>query len=500
MNEQLVQRIRECPSLPSLPAIAMQVLELAQKPDVDIVEIAKIISKDPALSSKILRTVNSSFYGRSQHVATVSHALVILGLQSVKTLVLGFTLVMTLSKAKGKGFRHLAYWKRSIFAATAARMIAGRVSLVQQEEAFLAALLKDIGILVLGQVLGDQYGEIYASAKTHQDLPAVEMQALGMTHADVGGMLAEQWRLPPLLAMPIAHHHSPEQVTDSQLRKLTELVRLSGRCADVFVDDEPAQAIAMVRQSCHELYRMSASDADALLADIGTRTKEVASLFDINIGSALEYEAVLKKANDALVVITLQSQQQASTLQQQNKQLLRQATTDGLTGLSNRALLDGFLAEQFNEATRRARPLSLLMLDLDNFKHINDTHGHQAGDEVLRMMGKLLRAAAKPTDLPARYGGEELAVVLPGVTRLAAASLAETIRRAAAAREINCGKVSVPVTVSIGVATFEPGGPFRDVAHLVKAADLAVYAAKRAGRNCVRVFGAAAKSVPGAAA
>src|SRR3954449_6325114 len=115
MNEQLVQKIRACPNLPSLPAIAVQVLELAQKADVDIAEIARIISKDPALSGKILRTVNSSFYGRSQHVSTVSHALVILGLQSVKTLVLGFSLVTNLTKSKAKAFKYLTYWRHSIY-------------------------------------------------------------------------------------------------------------------------------------------------------------------------------------------------------------------------------------------------------------------------------------------------------------------------------------------------------------------------------------------------
>ena len=126
MNEQLVQKIRNCPNLPSLPAIAVQVLELAQKSDADIAEIARIISKDPALSSKILRTVNSSFYGRSQNVSTISHALVILGLQSVKTLVLGFSLVSNLSKTRAKGFKHVIYWKRSIFAATASRSLAAK--------------------------------------------------------------------------------------------------------------------------------------------------------------------------------------------------------------------------------------------------------------------------------------------------------------------------------------------------------------------------------------
>src|SRR5688572_21516545 len=194
MNDALVDRIKQCPTLPSLPAIAMQVLDLAQKPDVDIAEIARTISKDPALSGKILRTVNSSFYGRSQAVATISQALVIMGLQSVKTLVLGFSLVTNLSKSKSGGFKHVLFWKRSIYAATAARTIAARLNVVQREEAFLAALLKDVGMLVLDQVLGDAYGEVCNKAPAHEDLPAAERAALGMTHADAGGVLAAVWK------------------------------------------------------------------------------------------------------------------------------------------------------------------------------------------------------------------------------------------------------------------------------------------------------------------
>ena len=141
-----------------------------QKADVDIAEIARIISRDPVLSSKILRTVNSSFYARSQNVGTISHALVILGLQSVKTLVLGFSLVSNLTKAKGKGFQHLNYWKCSVHAATAARTIASKIGIVQQEESFLAALLMDIGMLVLDQVIGEPYGELHARAPSHAEL------------------------------------------------------------------------------------------------------------------------------------------------------------------------------------------------------------------------------------------------------------------------------------------------------------------------------------------
>src|SRR5215208_5586524 len=170
MNEQLLTKIRQCPTLPSLPAIAMDVLDMAQREEVDIAEIARIISKDPALSSKILRTVNSSFYGRSQSVSQVSQALVILGLQAVKTLVLGFSLVNNLSKNKAKGFKHLDYWKRSIFAACAAKTLAAKVHVVQAEECFLAALLQDIGMLVLDQVVRDEYGAINEKSKSHREL------------------------------------------------------------------------------------------------------------------------------------------------------------------------------------------------------------------------------------------------------------------------------------------------------------------------------------------
>src|SRR3954471_4793714 len=182
MSPQFEERIRNCPNLPSLPAIAVQVLELTQNHNVDIAEIARTISRDPALSGKILRTVNSSFYGRPQHVSTISHALVILGLQSVKTLVLGFSLLTSLSKDKPRGFKHLDYWKRSAYAASAARVLCSKLKSVQQEEAFLAALLQDIGMLVLDRVLGEEYGRVCASAGSHAELRDRERQALQTDH------------------------------------------------------------------------------------------------------------------------------------------------------------------------------------------------------------------------------------------------------------------------------------------------------------------------------
>jgi diguanylate cyclase (GGDEF)-like protein len=488
MNQELVKSIRDCPSLPSLPAIALQLLEMAQTEQVDIAEIARIISKDPALASKILKTVNSSFYARSQTISTISHSLVILGLQSVKSLVLGFSLVSTLSQKKAKGFKHIVYWRRSIYSATAARLLAQKLQVVQQEECFLAALLQDIGMLVLDQVIPDQYGEIHEKVTNHQELLGVEQAALGMNHADVSRIIAEHWKLPPVLSVPMSLHHKPSEVTEAALRKLTEVVALAGRCADVFVDEHAAEAIAHVRKFCHENYKIAEPDCDALMDEICKRTKEVAPLFEISISSSVNYEAILAKANQALVDLTLKTQQQAVSLEHEAVKLKEAATTDGLTGLANRATLDQFMDKQFAAAVRDQTPLAVLMMDVDQFKSINDKNGHSAGDQVLRMLGRLLKSAARSRDLAARYGGEELVLVMPGTVKATAAAIAESIRRTIAAKPISCEAGSVSVTISIGVASLEPGLPFRDAAQLMRAADLAVYAAKQAGRNCVKVF------------
>jgi two-component system, cell cycle response regulator len=497
MNEQLVEKVKACQTLPSLPAIAVQVLQIAQSPDADITKIAHLITQDPALSSKILKTVNSSFYGRSQNVGTISQALVILGLQSVKTLVLGFSLVTNLraGKSTGGGFDHIQYWKRSAYAATAAKLLCTKAGIVQTEEAFLATLLADIGMLVLDTVLGDEYSAVCAKAATHNDLARVESEVLGLTHADVGKIMTESWKLPPLLSTPVAHHCSPQDVTDPQLARLSDLVRLAGRCADVFVDPEAASAIQDVRNHCLKLHKMAEVDCDALLAEIGNKTREIASLFEINLGSPVQYEQILKRANEALVEITLQTQQQATVFKQeashlaeQNVKLKEQATTDPLTQLGNRQRFDSFLAEQFEHATQRGTCLSLIMIDLDHFKKINDTHGHPAGDAVLRHVAKLLRTAARSQDLACRYGGEEMTLILPGTTRTTAAATAETVRRVICARPIPIDGGTLNVSASIGVASFEPGGPLKTAAHVVKAADLALYNAKHSGRNCVKIF------------
>jgi two-component system cell cycle response regulator len=166
------------------------------------------------------------------------------------------------------------------------------------------------------------------------------------------------------------------------------------------------------------------------------------------------------------------------------------AVTDALTGLHNRRYLDSHLAALFDEATLKGRPISVLLMDIDRFKGINDTYGHDAGDEVLREFAARVRQHTRGIDVVARFGGEEVVVVVPDSGLEGARMMAERIRERveAAPFSIHRGTRTIAVTVSIGVATREPGD--LNGSDIMKRADLGLYRAKDEGRN--RVVAAAA--------
>ena len=158
------------------------------------------------------------------------------------------------------------------------------------------------------------------------------------------------------------------------------------------------------------------------------------------------------------------------------------ATRDGLTGLYNHRTFYVLLGDELARAQRFDRPLSLLLLDIDHFKRVNDTHGHLAGDAVLRGLGELLGREARAVDRVCRYGGEEIIIILPETDLETAANIAERLRAAVEAQPFDANATAIRITVSIGVASWPAVG---DAQALIAAADTAMYAAKQDGRNRV---------------
>lgn len=160
--------------------------------------------------------------------------------------------------------------------------------------------------------------------------------------------------------------------------------------------------------------------------------------------------------------------------------------TDVLTGLPNRRRLEETLEREVTRALRFDAPLSVVMLDLDHFKRVNDTHGHRAGDAVLAAVGQVVAAELREVDAAGRYGGEELLLILPEATLDGARAAAERVRAAIAARAVQWDGRPLQVTASAGCATLMPGLA-RSADELVRAADAALYRAKKAGRDRVEV-------------
>ena len=165
--------------------------------------------------------------------------------------------------------------------------------------------------------------------------------------------------------------------------------------------------------------------------------------------------------------------------------LREQSTHDALTGLYNRRYLEETLGRELVSAERHGYPVSVIMGDLDHFKAVNDSYGHLAGDEVLRVFGALMRQHARGSDIYCRYGGEEFLLVMPQMAEDSAVERAEQLRLAMAASPVPYGASPIAVTASFGVATFPRDGSTGD--ELIAAADSALYAAKAAGRNRINV-------------
>jgi diguanylate cyclase (GGDEF)-like protein len=173
-----------------------------------------------------------------------------------------------------------------------------------------------------------------------------------------------------------------------------------------------------------------------------------------------------------------------------NRLLSEVSSRDALTGLYNRWFVMEKIDSEMNRAVRHGSPMSLLMLDIDHFKRVNDTWGHGAGDQVLQGIGQLLRDSCRVYDVPGRYGGEEFCIVLPETKPGSTGIVAERIRSRIEATTMACGDTSIVVTASIGIAGMEmpESSDLLSPAALIDRADRALYSAKNRGRNRVEMW------------
>lgn len=490
MQPELATLLDRCPDLPTPPGVALRVIALAQDPKADLNATADAIGLDPALAARILRIANSPLFASATRrpPETVSRALALLGLNAALTLALGFSLATTMRGGGQVAAAREQYWRRSVLSAMAARLLGEDAGLDRPEELMLAGLLQDIGALALMQVLPERYTLLDPGPPGLAPL-ARERTLFGSDHAEVGAWLAARWNLPAWLQDSIARHESGPWDGDAAL----SCVGGSGVVADLWMQ---AGTPEQLRALAAELERRTGLDGPStarLLERLSASAPELGALFDVRLDDPRDVRAVHGRVQELMVVRNLieirnaaVARRELEALKARTQDLTEQARRDPLTGAYNRLQLEEVLEREFRDALEHGRPLSIAFIDLDDFKRINDRHGHLVGDQVLQEFTRCLAGHLRQSDLLARYGGEEFLIVLGNCDAAAARVTLERIL-AEISRTPMALVDGVPlyITFSAGLASQGGGDGFASAQDLLRAADEALYGAKRDGRNQV---------------
>jgi diguanylate cyclase (GGDEF)-like protein len=502
---ELFEALDNSTNLPTLPGIARELLEISEWEDVDLSAVADIVSKDVSLTAKILRVVNSAFYGLSREVSTISQALVILGLRATRSLTLSFSVLSACPTQQTPRFDYAAFWTRSLNTATCAHALAGVLGFQTEEEAFLAGLLQDIGVLVLAHCVPDAYAPVLADTPDAlAPSRTTERKHLGHDHVQVARFLFDKWNFPASLIIPITNHHSPDapQDADHTAHVAIGIQYLSGKLGEwLYSQQADVQALEKLEAFASTRLAISPQELRGLLQDVDRRAEEYSALFDVHAVRPDTYTGLLQKANLVLGEITTEQESLVNELQRTkeealklseqlriaNNRLLEEARTDPLTGLANRRMFRDFLNREIERAVRHGGQIALLFVDLDDFKSVNDTHGHLRGDALLRHVAAILSRQTRNSDILARYGGEEFVIALVEVTSKGAMTAAERVRSAVESTPLpkDADSVELQTTVSVGVVTWDKERGRMSPEALLAEADRAMYEAKRAGKNCV---------------
>ena len=494
MNQEVLEQALRCPTLPSLPAVAVRVLELTADVDVSVEDLSSAIETDQGLAARILKTVNSSYYGLRRPCGSINQALVILGLSTIKSLALGFSLVGTLAADAHDGFDYIAYWRRGIYTAVAAKAVARAGGVALEEEAFLAGLLQDMGMIALHRTLGDAYTRVLAqSGGDHRNLARCELAALEIQHPDVGAMLAERWRLPTSLVVPIRFHEFPT-AAPQEYAPVVRCVALGNIVHDVLTDRNPAAAMRLFQELAAEWFQLAPDDTDDVLRKTAEGTRQMVPLFRLNAGPFADVDAVMTRAREQMEAIAEHEASAPAADTSLSSLLADSDQNDPLTGaLANAAFTArAETAFQFARAGRHA--LGLVTVAIDGFERVTALAGPDTADLVLVESAATLEALAAPRGgVVARIEGAQFALLLPGAGRVESVRTASEIRSAIQARGRTLGLplgAAGEVTVSVGIAAIDAGGQsqFSGFHQMMVAARRAAEAASLSGGNCVRAF------------
>lgn len=489
-------------TLPSPPALMHRIVKAARAPDVPLRRLASIASTEPTFTMELLRLANSPYYGRSRKVRSVQQATVALGVRAVRNHAVAHVVRVLAARMDLGGFDTRAFWESSLRRAITAMELATTAGFEEPLEAFTVGLIQDVGYLTMAAVWPREAEDLNELLRLPIDARlAAERALVRTTHPELFQVLAERWGFPSDLAAAVYSHHSAEvHLKDRRTYRLSRIALVADAVGDVFQCEGHSKTIDRARMLLERLPSRQPLTLEGVGNAVQEKMPELAKELAIQISRQHSVEALLTEANRSLIQINddyeeltrqlqkllAEKEELTRMLERANQELLRLAATDELTGLANRRRFMQVAHTALASAVEHDKPTSVLMLDLDHFKSVNDTYGHAAGDDVLVTVARRLSSKLRTTDLIGRVGGEEFAVVLPETPVDGARAVAERCRESLHAEEVRCRTgVSLRVTASFGGVTSPPGDGEATIDGLLSLADKALYVSKTSGRNKV---------------
>lgn len=471
-------------NLPTLPGIAMKILEAVRKEEPDILEIGDLLSKDPPLCIKVLKLINSSFYGLSTKVSSVHHALKLLGLVTVQNIALSFSLLDSYNSKRQSNFDYTLYWKKSLIGAIAAKLIAEKVQPDIEGNIFFLGLLQDIGILTLGHCFPRQFNLVENEAdRLGVSFQKSEEFILGYNHQEIGKYLTKSWGLPKSFYLPILYHHKPVIFSriDPKILISTQILYLSSIYMDMFTGEANAQNLWLIEKAAKKFGFYDKLDLDEIGDRISGQVLQIFPYFELSVEPD-ETANILEKARAEMSKLSIELIEKTMKQEKEIENLKHQVVRDSMTQLFNHQYFREILQNEIYRAKRYNVPLSIILSDIDRFKTINDTFGHPVGDVVIKSVADALQAALRDSDYLARYGGEEFAIVLTETNAKSALKAAERLRKIISSLNIRSSAKHICTTMSFGVASLNHKEN-NEIDDLIRMADNALYRAKETGRN-----------------
>ncbi len=497
--EKFVQRAG---SLYSLPPVAIQVLELTNCPHVDATALKNCIERDPALVGKILRTVNSSLFGTTRNVSDLNQAVALLGIKPLKLLVLGFSLPpKLLSGIERQSLER--YWRGALIKAVAARELAGESASVDADDAFLAGLLQDIGMLVLLKDLGEPYAQFLAKARAeHGDVLMLELETLGFDHRLLSARLLAEWGLPESLWRAVA----------GGSHDLSEILNVADAMALLLAAGQPEALVALLADDDES----DIAHWSQFAGRLQEKVDQLADVLDIALPAGDDYQQIVLAAHARLASETeaaaarlanrpdvsqwsettvLETAVRAfetesprgtshaveSSTQRRPEYAVATATADVLTDPG----LLGRVERAVASCRRRRQPLSLLLVEIDDFEELAFTTGIGVAGELVQQLHGSIQNTLEDTGAAIPSGDAQIAVLLPHADRTAAVAAARQLLEAARDGRLAVGD-AVRSTLSIGVASVALPAKNFPADALIEAAGRCLFGVQSSGGDAVK--------------